>query len=289
MNSLSRALCGSAALCVLGWVLSASAVAQEVLPAEPLAEGAGAPPGHAGFVWALGATVSNSASYAGSDRRSTGVGHVVGVALGRYTLSSGGGGSLLDRDLDKAESGLSARLVDRGKFRLTGTVRFGGGREGGDEPRLRGLPEIRRTLRARLGVVYDANKQWSFRSAINQDLLGRAGGTVLNNTARYELDLLPGTELTLLAGFQLADGTYMRSFFGVPAHLSGVSTPLPAFRPRAGMHSTELGLDWRHDLYRHWVVMGGLRYSQLRGDARQSPLTIKPDNYSVSVGLAYRY
>jgi outer membrane scaffolding protein for murein synthesis (MipA/OmpV family) len=36
------------------------------------------------------------------------------------------------------------------------------------------------------------------------------------------------------------------------------------------------------------VVFGGLRYSQLRGDARRSPLAVKPDNYGVSLGLAYR-
>jgi outer membrane scaffolding protein for murein synthesis (MipA/OmpV family) len=29
-------------------------------------------------------------------------------------------------------------------------------------------------------------------------------------------------------------------------------------------------------------------YSQLRGDARRSPLAVKPDSYSVSLGLAYR-
>lgn len=286
MNSLFHVLGRLAGWCAFGCLLSASAVAQSSSPQKIPADDS---LGHSGFLWALGATVSNGARYAGSDRRSTGVGHVVGIALGRYTLSSGGGGALLDRDLDKAESGLSARLVDRGKLRLTGTLRFGGGREGSDEPRLRGLPEIRRTLRGRLGVVYDANEQWSFRSSVNQDLLGRAGGAVLANTARYEVDLPPGTELTLIAGLQLADRTYMRSFFGVPSALSGVTTPLPAFEPRAGMHSTEVGLDWRHNLHHHWVVMGGLRYTQLRGDARQSPLTVKPDNYSVSLGLAYRY
>ncbi len=246
-------------------------------------------PGHAGFVWALGATVGNGATYAGSDRRGTSIRPVIGLALGRYTLSSGGGGALLDRDLDRADSGLSARLVDEGKLRLSTSLRWGGGRTVGGEPRLQGLPDVRRTLRVRFGVVYDIDEHWSLRSAVSQDLLRRGSGAVLNNTARYELDLAPGTEVSLVAGVHLANSTYMNSFFGVPAALAGVSTPLPAFHARTGMHSTEFGMDWRHNLHHHWVLVGGWRAIQLRGDARRSPLTLKPNNYGVSMGLVYRY
>jgi len=288
MNTFSTIPTWQSCFCALGFALSVSATAQEATsPAKrPVIEGSS---GHAGFIWALGATLNNGASYPGSNRRSTGVGHVVGIALGRYTLSIGGGGALLDRDLDRAESGVSARLVDEGQLRLTGSLRFGGGRTAGDEPQMQGLPEIRRTLRGRIGVVYDTNDHWSFRSALTQDLLGRSGGAVLNNTVRYEFDLPPGTELTLVAGLQLADKTYMRSFFGIPTALAGVTTPLPAFAPRAGLYSTEVGFDWRQNVSHHWVLLGGLRYSQLQGDARRSPLTLKPDNYSISAGLVYRY
>lgn len=288
MNTFSTTIAWQACFCAVGLALSASATAQDVATPAPAAAVEGTS-GHAGFIWALGVTANNGANYAGSNRRGTGIGHVVGVALGRYTLSTGGGGTLLDRDLDRTESGVSARLVDHGRLRLTGSLRFGGGRTAGDEPQLQGLPEIRRTLRGRIGVVYDASDNWSFRSAITQDLLGRAGGAVLNNTARYEFDLPPGTELALVAGLQLADKTYMRSFFGVSEALAGVTTPLPAFAPRAGWHSAEVGLDWRQNVSHHWVLLGGLRYTQLHGDARRSPLTLKPDNYSVSLGLVYRY
>ncbi len=287
MNTFSTTAVWQACFLALGFALSVSAAAQEAAPpTEPPVEGAS---GHSGFIWALGVTLNNGANYPGSDRRGTSVGHVVGLAMGRYTLSTGGGGALLDRDLERTESGVSARLVDYGRLRLTGSLRFGGGRTAGDEPRLQGLPEIRRTLRGRIGVAYDMDDHWSFRSAISQDLLGRAGGAVLNNTARYEFDLPPGTELALVAGVQLADATYMRSFFGVPTALAGVTTPLPAFRPHAGLHSAEVGLDWRQNVSHHWVLLGGVRYSQLHGDARRSPLTVKPDNYSASVGLVYRY
>lgn len=269
-------------LCTLGMALAQTSGAQSIsghdagTPAAP----------QQSFRWALGSTIDNGASYAGSERRSTGASPIIGLAMGRYTLSSGGGGTLLDRDLEKRDTGLSTHLLESGNLRLTGALRWGGGRSPGDEPRLQGLPEIRSTLRGRLGVVYDVTEQLSLRSAINQDLLGRGGGALVNNTLRYEIPPLAGVDIALIAGAHWANAVYMRNYFGVPAQ---ASSPLPRFAAGAGWHSTEVGFDWRKNLHAHWVLLGGVRYSQLHGDARQSPLTTQPHNYSVSVGLAYRY
>ena len=85
-------------------VLPACALAQLRLP-PPTADSR-----DHGFTWSLGASVVNGPSYAGSAERSTGVRPVIGLEIGRFTLSSGGGGSLLDFDLDARDSGLTARL-----------------------------------------------------------------------------------------------------------------------------------------------------------------------------------
>ena len=50
----------------------------------------------------------------------------------------------------------------------------------------------------------------------------------------------------------------------------------------------DAGVDVMVALSRHWVAVGGVSMSQLQGDARRSPLTVKPLGYSASVGLAYR-
>ena len=73
------------------------------------------------------------------------------------------------------------------------------------------------------------------------------------------------------AGF--ADRQYLRSHFGVPA---GSASPLPAFDPKAGLYSVDAGVDVMVALSRHWVAVGGVSVSQLQGDARRSPLTVKP-------------
>ncbi|MDY0107656.1 MAG: MipA/OmpV family protein [Giesbergeria sp.] len=241
-----------------------------------------------GFTWSLGASVNNGPSYAGSAERSTGVRPVIGLEIGRFTLSSGGGGSLLDFDLDARDSGLTARLFQLDNFRLSGGLRLDGGRKGEDDPILRGLPDVERTLRGRLSAIYDFNKHASLRSTLSQDLLDKQGGATLQTSARYAFLIGPRTEVGLAVGFTLADGTYMRSYLGVPVSAAGVTTALPAFRPGSGMHSTHLGLEVKTLVSDRWVLFGGVGYQQLRGDARRSPLAVKPDSYSVSLGLAYR-
>lgn len=278
-RSFLRLSCGSA----LALMLAQPALAQGQLRPQPPAANE-----ESGFTWVLGASVNNGPSYAGSSTRSTGVRPVIGLDIGRFTLSSGGGGSLLDFDLDARDSGLSARLLQWENLRLSGGLRLDGGRKGEDDPVLRGLPDVERTLRGRLSAIYDFNKHFSVRSTLSQDLLGRQGGATLQTSARYEFLISPRTEVGLAAGFTLANATYMRSYMGVPASAAGLTTALPAYRPGGGMHGTQVGLEVKTLVSDHWVLFGGVGYQQLRGDARRSPLAVKPDNYNVSIGLAYR-
>lgn len=264
----------------LGLALPALATAQLRMPVPEESR--------SGYTWSLGASISNGASYPGSTERSTGIRPVIGLEVGRYTISSGGGGSLLDFDLDARDSGVTAKLLQWENLRLSGGLRLDGGRKGEDDLILQGLPDIRRTLRGRLSAVYDFNKHASLRSTLSQDLLGHKGGATLQTTARYEIQISPRTEISFAAGFTLADATYMRSYMGVPASASGVTTALPVYVPGGGLFGQDVGVEIKHAVADRWVVFGGVRYSQLRGNARRSPLAVKPDNYGISLGLAYR-
>jgi outer membrane protein len=73
-------------------------------------------------------------SYPGSTERSTGIRPVIGLEVGRYTISSGGGGSLLDFDLDARDSGVTAKLLQWENFRLSAGLRLDGGRKGRRRP-----------------------------------------------------------------------------------------------------------------------------------------------------------
>ena len=241
-----------------------------------------------GYTWALGMKASNGPDYAGSDKRGSSLRPVIGVDIGRYTLSSGGGGSLLDFDLEPRYTGVTARVLDAERLHLSAGLRIGGGRSLDIDSPLYGLPEVRRTLRARLSASLTLTPELSLRSSLNQDLLGRKGGTTVQTTLQYEWQITPSTEIGLAAGFTLADAIHLRSYFGVPADVALVRTPFPAYSPGGGVMSTDLGIEVKSAITDRWVVFGGVRLSQLRGDARRSPIVVKPNNYGVTVGLAYR-
>jgi len=272
----------AALVCALCLPLSAGA------QQSPQSASAPPPAEEPGFTWALGLAASNGADYAGSDKRGSNLRPVIGLDIGRYTISSGGGGSLLDFDLEPRYTGVSARLLDADRLKLSAGLRIGGARTSDADSQLYGLPDVRKTLRARLSASWLFSPELSLRSSLNQDLLGRKGGTTLQTTLQYEWQITPSTEIGLAAGFTVADSTHLRSFFGVPADVALVRTPYAAYAPGGGVKSTDLGIEIKSAITDRWVLFGGVRFSQLRGDARSSPIVQKPNDYGVTVGLAYR-
>ena len=237
--------------------------------------------------YVLGVAYGWSPAYAGADGYKSHLRPVLSLAYGRFRLSSSRGNSIMNHGLDDRGSGASATLVERERFRLNASVRIDGGRSNSDDPLLQGLPEVRSTLRGRVGMGYALSDHWSLGAGLSQDLLGRSGGVQFNTSLRYAFALTPHTKVGLGVGAAFADGTYMRSHFGVPAAAASTS-PLPTFVPGAGLYSVDAGLDVMTALSRHWVLFGNAGVSQMRGDARRSPLTQRATGYGFSVGLAYR-
>ena len=246
----------------LGLALPALATAQLRMPAPE--ESA------SGYTWSLGASISNGASYPGSTERSTGIRPVIGLEVGRFTLSSGGGGSLLDFDLDARDSGVTAKLLQWENLRLSAGLRMDGGRKGSDEPMLQGLPEVERTLRGRLSVIYDFNKQASVRSTLSQDLLGRDGGATLQTTARYEIQVSPYSEIAFALGFTLAcgSGRHTRYMASLGHPVAAVDRDAAAIAGLQGLHADDVSLQ-RHGRAQAQLFAGfaGKRRATVQHDA----------------------
>jgi len=276
-------------------VLSAGTplLAQEAEPLEPLpsrpdsAQRYGTPaPGQ--FNYALGLATSINPSYAGSDERRARLRPVLALQYGRFRLSSSRGSSVLRHGIDGRGSGASATLVERDRFNLSASLRIDNGRSASDAALLRGLPEVRTTLRGRLSMGYALTDRWSLSAGLSQDLLGRSGGADLHTGVQYAFDLTPQTRLNFGVGAAMGNATFMRTQFGVPASAASQGSALSPFSPGGGLYSVDAGMGVMTALNRHWVAFGGVGFSQLRGDARRSPLTVRPNTYSATAGIAYR-
>lgn len=272
-----RCSCVALLACLAAWpaARAAEAAAQD-----------GDEPARPRFNYALGALVSSSPDYAGGDGRKNSLRPAWAVEYGRFRLSTSRGSAFMGHGLGPRDSGgASATLAQSDRFNLSASLRVDNGRDGSDAPILVGLPSVRSTLRARVSAGYAITSRWSVGAGLSQDILGRDGGAQLSTNIGYVWPVTEQTKVSFGAGASFADHTYLRGHFGVPA--GGVGA-LPGFDPGAGLYSVDAGVEVMTALSRHWVVLGAARVSQLQGDARRSPLTVRPTGYSVSVGLAYR-
>lgn len=240
------------------------------------------------FNYALGVAYTVSPSYAGSDERKSRLRPVLALQYGRFRLSSSRGSSVLRHGLDTRGSGASATLLERDRLNISATLRIDNGRDASDATRLAGLPEVRTTLRGRMTMGYAITDRWSTGVSVSQDLLGRAGGAQLNTGVQYAFNLTPQTRFNMGVGAALGDATFMRTQFGVPDAAPGMGSALAPFTPGGGLYSVDAGMGIMTALSRRWVAFGAVTVSQLRGDARRSPLTVKPGSYSATAGIAYR-
>ena len=230
------------------------------LPSVPQSAQAVDAPEPSQFHYVLGVAYGLSPSYAGSDERKARLRPVLALQYGRFRLSSSRGSSVLRHGLDASSSGASATLVERDRLNISASLRIDNGRSASEAVLLQGLPEVRSTLRGRLSMGYALTDRWSLSAGLSQDLLGRAGGAQLNTGLQYAFDLTPQTRVN----------------FGVGA------------APGGGLFSVDAGMGVMTALNRRWVAFGSISASQLRGDARRSPLTVRPNTYSATAGVAYR-
>lgn len=270
----SLVLTATALACVCSWQPAHAAdspAAQD--PSKPL------------FNYALGFIVGSGPDYEGGAGHKTSLRPAWAIEHGRFRLSTSRGSAFMAHGLVPIESGASATLAEGDRFHLSASLRIDNGRDGSDAQILAGLPPVRSTLRAKLSAGYALTQRWSVGAGLSQDILGRDGGAQLSTSVGYTWPVTDQTKVTFGAGATFGDRTYMRSHFGVPA---GGATALPAFDAGAGFSSVDAGVEVMTAINRRWAVLGTARVSQLKGDARRSPITVEPTGYSISVGLAYR-
>jgi outer membrane protein len=94
--------------------------------------------------------------------------------------------------------------------------------------------------------------------------------------------------ISLSAGMTIVNRSYNRSYFGV-TDAEYFSSGNPSFYPEGGARDTHVAVRWNWLLTPRWMLSTNARMTFLQDDARKSPLTQRPQDLSVSTGLAYRF
>lgn len=240
-----------------------------------------------GWTYVLGASVSSSPEYPGADHHKSSLKPIWALQYGRWRFSTSGAGQVMGFGEDVQGPGASTELIRSSALRLGVALRVDSGRKSSESIRLQGLPDVKRTLRARMYGSYALAPEWLVSAAWSQDLLRRGGGGVMNLDLGYRLRQTRRTEWTAGGGITAGTARNQQSYFGVTPEGS-LSSGLPAFAPGAGLRDVHAGIGFTHALSSRWILFGSAGVSRLLADPAQSPLVHQRNGSSVGLGLAYR-
>jgi outer membrane scaffolding protein for murein synthesis (MipA/OmpV family) len=235
---------------------------------------------------ALGLNASYGAFYQGGDRRQSKFSPGFFLRHGRFTLTNSSG--YVTRRADDVFRGLGVDLSTDQRLRLNLALRFDAGRSQGTDPALNGLGDIRRTVRARLSATWRADEAWRLGAAWSVDVLGRGGGGFGDLNFAHEHKSSPDTTWTWGASLSMADGRWMRNYFGVDAAQAAASG-YPMHDVGSGLRDVAAFASVRHELSARWLLLGGVSASRLLGSAAESPLTRRSAGWGTSGALAWRF
>lgn len=239
------------------------------------------------FRYLLGASVASVPEYDGASQRQIKIRPLWAARFGRIRVATSGGSALLGFGRESVGAGASTQLIEGKKWRLGLSLRVDSGRSSGDADTTRGLPDVKRTLRARLNAGYSFTKDWNASASVSQDVLGRKGGMTAGLDLGWRFYRSDETEWTTGVGLSAANGLNLRSYFGVPASAAAASGK-PAYEPGGGLRDTHIGVNFKHALTPHWFVFGGAGASRLLGPAAASPLVQSRTNTTAAMGVAWR-
>lgn len=235
----------------------------------------------------LGVAVVTSPEYDGASRRETKLKPLWAFKLGRVRISTSGSGSLLGFGREESAGGASTQFIDTDKLRVGVSLRVDSGRSSGDASTTQGLPDVRRTLRARFYTNYSLTKDLNVGVTLSQDLLGRHGGMTLGTDLGWRFYRSETLEWTSGIGISAGSAQNLRSYFGVPESAVAASGK-PAYDPGSGLRDLHLGVGFIRPINKHWLVYGNAGASRLLGPVADSPLVEKRTGTSAGIGLAWR-
>lgn len=244
------------------------------------------PPPSGDVEGAVGLLMSNGPAYPGADERSAKVLPGFFLRWGRLSITNASG--FVTRRNDEVVRGLGLDLNRSDTFRVSLGLRFDNGRSESDSEALRGLGNIRSTVRARLALQWRPDAHWLYRAAWSVDAFGRGGGNFGETSIAREQRVSPATTWTVGGGFSLAGDRYLQTYYGVNEAQSA-RTGYPVYTPGFGLRDASLFANMRSELNHRWVALGGISATRLLGPAADSPLTRKASNVAVNAGLAWNF
>jgi MipA family protein len=238
------------------------------------------------FEWMLGAAAINKPAYVGADSRIWEARPLWSVRYKRLTFS--GPRASVGRtfaDDSATAAGASYALFQRDRFRFNIGFRLDGGRKASDDPKLSGLPDIKRR------GIYSLNSQYKLTDALTasasfaSDVRSTETGSTFSLGLGYSKRVAPRWMWSTNLNATFADHHYMQVYHGVSTVPRG--STLTLFEPGGGIRDVGVSTTLRYQFDRRWVGFASVSSFRLLDDAAKSPLTNAKQQTSFLFGVAY--
>lgn len=209
------------------------------------------------------------------------------VRYGRITITGTGG--FTTRSNDEVQRGVAAELVQGKDWRINLSARYDHGRRESDSTQLRGLGNVRQTVRARMGMRWSPDPHWALTAGANLDVLGRVGGTVVDVGMSRHWLVSPSSRVIVSASVAGASRRYMQAWHGVSEEQSQASG-YPRYDAGMGLRDVGASLTWRTSFDdNRWAAFVGVSAKRLVGPAASSPFTTQRAGWGLGAGMARKF
>ena len=244
------------------------------------------PPVKTEWEGAIGVTASYRPEYSGSSKQITKLSPALFLRYGRFTITNASG--FVTRRADDVVRGLGIDMVRSDRVRINVALRIDQGRGEDTSEALKGMGDIRPTIRVRTSASWKLDGPWRLGASWSIDMLGKGGGGFGDVGGGWEQRVAEDTTLTIGGGISFASDRYMQSFYGVSEE-QAARTGYRVYEPRAGLRDVAAYVNLRHDIGKDWTVLSGINATRLVGPPVNSPLTTSLNGWGVSAGIARRF
>lgn len=153
---------------------------------------------------------------------------------------------------------------------------------------LRGMGNVKGSALGVVGLGYKLTNWLSAQLQAEVPFSQRDNGAALHFGIVSPLYHSPKNSVTLGLTSSWGTNDYMQTYYGVSATQSAASG-FTQYHAGSGIYASSLNLDWTHNFTESWSVVADAGYTQLAGDARNSPIVQRKASPTGSLTVTYRF
>ncbi|HGC6390434.1 TPA: MipA/OmpV family protein [Cronobacter dublinensis] len=153
---------------------------------------------------------------------------------------------------------------------------------------LRGMGDIKGSALGAFGLGYKLSDWLKLQLQAEVPFSERDNGEALHVGIVSPLYSSSENAVTLSLTGSWGSRDYMQTYYGVTASQSAASG-FTRYNASAGFYAYSMNMDWTHNFTRRWSVAAAAGFTQLTGDARNSPIVQRKGSPTGSLTVTYRF